>query len=270
MVLGPDDRRAARGCLRGGPTRLLPTRPADPQRCRLPHRAGGDPNGSSRSPASSREAHSRSAKDHPRQAVPPRRGLSSSGGASQHSPSRPQPGGRFRVRVRSMRIAVQQVEIQPDWLTYVTTIGTLIAGVAALLAVLFAVWEARRSREDLQVERRTNFELGLLAQLSEQHSITGVAHMAGHARALITPSASDDDIPVLRAHLGVRPTSAGEARRVELINAAKRDKNEIDGRHAAQDAIRSEVGQEITTAIDRRLGTATPARRARRRASVQG
>lgn len=47
-----------------------------------------------------------------------------------------------------MAVAVEQVAVQADWLTYVAVFGTLVAGVAALAAVVFSFVEAKRGRED--------------------------------------------------------------------------------------------------------------------------
>lgn len=141
---------------------------------------------------------------------------------------------------------VEKVSVQPDWLTYVTALGTLIAAVAAFAAVVFAAHESKRSRQDLLTERRLNFELGLLAEMSRQHAITGSQHLHGHLRALFHDHADASELSVARAATRVHATQQCLVRLREIEDSAP-------DRHTAHQAVDAVIGHEIEAAIERRM-----------------
>lgn len=145
------------------------------------------------------------------------------------------------------------VAVQADWLTYATALATVTAAGLALISIVYSAAQARKAEAALLLERRLDFELTLLAEMSRQFSITGAQHLSGYARALLPASAPDDDLPVLRAFTGVRDTPACTARLQQVSEEAKGGKSPIDARFDAQDAVRQAIGEEIVAAIDRRL-----------------
>lgn len=137
---------------------------------------------------------------------------------------------------------MQTVTVRADWLTYATAAATVLAAVLALASIIYSGRQARKAEAALLQERRADFELGLLADMSRQYGITGYNHLQGHLTALVRPSSSDDDLPALRAYFQARPTPAGQAK--------------LDGLRTSEDganALRLVVGQEIQEAIERRL-----------------
>ncbi len=114
------------------------------------------------------------------------------------------------------------------------------------MAIIYAAWQAAQSKRDLIRERRLEFELGLLAEIRRQMSITQLQHLSGYVGALIVDPADETDIPVLRAALGVKDGPEGRRRleslREEVLDSSSRfDRTLV----AAQD--------EVDIAIQRRI-----------------
>lgn len=152
------------------------------------------------------------------------------------------------------RVAVQRVQVLADWLTYATAGATVLAAMLALLSIVYSARLARKADERLLHERRLDFELTLLAEMSRQHAITGTQHLTGYARALLPATAPDDDLPVLRAVVGVRVTEAGreELRHIKARATARAPHHFLADPHATRD-VDAVVAREITAAIERRL-----------------
>lgn len=143
--------------------------------------------------------------------------------------------------------AVERVEVVPDWLTYSSVGATVGAAVLALVSVVYSGCQARKAQRALLRERRADFELGLLAEMSRQFGITAVDHLHGHLWALIRQGSPPDDLPVLRAHFGRYPTPEGQAQL-----EATRESDRPEQQRAALHAV---VRLEIEQAIERRLTT---------------
>ena len=101
------------------------------------------------------------------------------------------------------------------------------------------------------MERRLQYELGVLAEMSRQHGITGLQHLGGYVRSLVRPDSPDEDLPLLRVLEDVFPTELGarESRAIE---------DQIEGEGLAARGTRDSrrtrvVGREIEDAIDRRM-----------------
>jgi hypothetical protein len=147
------------------------------------------------------------------------------------------------------------VSVQNDWLIYMTDASVVLAAVLALVSIIYSGALARKSSAAALAERRTDFELGLLADMSHQHSITGTAHITGYCRALVRDANNSDDL--LRATIGVHTNDATRRASDEL----ERDVDDIvalsDGQSQPRD-VRENLRQvripsEIAEAIERRL-----------------
>lgn len=134
-----------------------------------------------------------------------------------------------------------------DWLDYVGSLSGLVGALLAAVAIAYAAWQAAQSKRDLIRERRLEFELGLLAEIRRQMSITQLQHLSGYVGALIVDQADETDIPVLRAALGVKSGPEGERRRDEL--AAE----ESSGRGDRFSRWLEEAQREVDAAIQRRI-----------------
>ena len=139
----------------------------------------------------------------------------------------------------------------------------VLAGAAlAVIALWYATRAAQRAREDAADaawdarqeaarERRLQYELGVLGEMSRQHGITGMQHLSGYARSLVRTDSPDDELALLRHIEDILPTEVG-ADRAAVID------EEVDASGPAgrgtRDARRSRVvGREIEDAIDRRM-----------------
>lgn len=119
-------------------------------------------------------------------------------------------------------VAVVQEEspgVARDWLDYVGAFSGLVGALLAAAAIGYAAWQAARSKRDLIRERRLEFELGLLAEIRRQMSITQLQHLSGFVGALIVDPGDETDIPLLRAAIGVKSGPKGTRRRDELAES---------------------------------------------------
>lgn len=152
----------------------------------------------------------------------------------------------------------------------VEDVSTSLAAVAAVVAVLLALYAiryaarlaqetreeaalaAREARNEAAEERRLQFELTVLAEMSRQHGITGLQHLGGPVRSIIRPDSPDEDLPLLRRLEDVHPTELGATKEREIEAAL--DLSGAAGR-GTRDLRRTRVvGREIEDAIDRRTG----------------
>ena len=161
----------------------------------------------------------------------------------------------------STSAAALQVQLT-GWLATLVAVAVLVSAVLSLLAVRFATREAQRTREEALTaaaqareeaarERRLQYELGVLAEMSRQHGITGLLHLGGYARSLIRADSPEDDLPLLRVLEDVFPTELGERTSREI-------EDQIEGEGLAARGTRDSrrarvVGREIEDAIDRRM-----------------
>ena len=160
----------------------------------------------------------------------------------------------------STSAAAAQVSLT-GWLASVIAVAVVLCAVLSLLAVRFATREAQRTREEALSaaqqareeaarERRLQYELGVLAEMSHQHGITGLLHLGGYARSLIRADSPEEDLPLLRVLEDVFPTELGERKHREI-------EEQVEGEGLAARGTRDSrrtrvVGREIEDAIDRR------------------
>ena len=166
-----------------------------------------------------------------------------------------------RLSVQTVDSPAVRVELSSGWLPYVLTAVAVLALGLALLAVWYASRQAQltreqaaqaalEAREEAALERRLQYELGVLAEMSRQHDITGLQHLGGYTRALVRADAPDDELPLLRRLMDVHPTELGAAKDREI-------EEQIEGEGLAARGTRDSrrarvVGREIEDAIDRR------------------
>jgi len=155
-----------------------------------------------------------------------------------------------------------RVQVVGGWPLYVIAAATVLSAGLAAVAVWYATRAAQRAREDAADaaweareeaarERRLQYELGVLGEMSRQHGITGLLHLGGYARSLIRPDSPDDELALLRTIEDIFPTEVGAAKAAAI-------EEEVDASGPAgrgtRDARRSRVvGREIEEAIDRRM-----------------
>lgn len=156
--------------------------------------------------------------------------------------------------------AAAQVSLT-GWLASVIAVAVVLSAVLSLFAVRVATREAQRTREQALAatqqaheeaarERRLQYELGVLAEMSRQHGITGLLHLGGYARSLIRADSPEEDLPLLRVLEDVFPTELGERKHREI-------EEQVEGEGLAARGTRDSrrtrvVGREIEDAIDRR------------------
>ncbi len=150
-------------------------------------------------------------------------------------------------------LAVEKVQVQADWLTYATAGATVLAAALAVASIAYSARQARKAERALIRERRLDFELGLLAELSSQHALTGLQHLQGHVRALLAGGGEGDEMPVLRAYTGIASDAGAHAVLEEVRTVGRARVEGAVGRFAADDAVSAAVGAEIADAIERRL-----------------
>jgi hypothetical protein len=147
------------------------------------------------------------------------------------------------------------------WLASLIAVAVVLSAVLSFAAVRVATREAQRTREEALAaaeqareeaarERRLQYELGVLAEMSRQHGITGLLHLGGYARSLIRADSPEDDLPLLRVLEDVFPTELGERKHREI-------EEQVEGEGLAARGTRDSrrarvVGREIEDAIDRR------------------
>lgn len=156
--------------------------------------------------------------------------------------------------------AAAQVSLT-GWLATLIAVAVVLSAVLSLAAVRFATREAQRTREEAFAaaeqareqaarERRLQYELGVLAEMSRQHGITGLLHLGGYARSLVRADSPEEDLPLLRVLEDVFPTELGERKHREI-------EEQVEGEGLAARGTRDSrrarvVGREIEDAIDRR------------------
>ena len=155
-----------------------------------------------------------------------------------------------------------RVQVVGSWPLYVIAAATVLSAVLAATAIWYATRAAKRAREDAADaawdareeaarERRLQYELGVLGEMSRQHGITGLLHLGGYARSLIRADSPDDELPLLRHLEDIFPTQAGAAKAAAIEEEV--DEQGPAGR-GTRDSRRSRVvGREIEDAIDRRM-----------------
>ena len=157
--------------------------------------------------------------------------------------------------------AATQVSLT-GWLATVIAVAVVVSAVLSLLAVRYATTQAQRTREQAAAaaaegreqaarERRLLYELGVLAEMSRQHGITGLQHLGGYVRSLVRADSPDEDLPLLRVLEDVFPTGLGE-------QESRAIEEQIEGEGLAARGTRDSrrtrvVGREIEDAIDRRM-----------------
>lgn len=133
-----------------------------------------------------------------------------------------------------------------DWLDHVTIWSGAVGALLAAFAIGYAAWQSVQTKTDLVRERRLEFELGLLAEIRRQMSITQFQHLSGYVGALVRDTQDETDIPVLRALVGTKAGPNGRRRRDEIADAAR-------GRAADPQADWLQcAAKEVDAAIQRR------------------
>ena len=162
-----------------------------------------------------------------------------------------------------MTTSAEAAQVQlTGWLAWVIALAVVTCAVLSLLAVRVATREAQRTREEglaaaaqareeAARERRLQYELGVLAEMSRQHGITGLLHLGGYARSLVRADSPEEDLPLLRVLEDVFPTELGERKHREI-------EEQVEGEGLAARGTRDSrrtrvVGREIEDAIDRRM-----------------
>jgi hypothetical protein len=155
-----------------------------------------------------------------------------------------------------------RVELAGSWPLYALAAAVLVAAALSVVALWYATRAAQRAREDAadaawdareeaSRDRRLQYELGVLGEMSRQHGITGLLHLGGYARSLVRADSPDDELALLRHLEEIFPTEVGAARAAEIDEEV--DASGPAGR-GTRDARRSRmVGREIEEAIDRRM-----------------
>lgn len=167
----------------------------------------------------------------------------------------------LQLSVETVESPAVRVELSSGWLPYVLAAAALLSLALALVAVWYASRQAQQTREwaaqdalqareEAARERRLQYELGVLAEMSRQHDITGLQHLGGYTRALVRADAPDDELALLRTVMDVHPTEVGAAKDREI-------EEQIAGEGLAARGTRDSrrarvVGGEIEDAIDRR------------------
>lgn len=162
-----------------------------------------------------------------------------------------------------MPTSAAAIEVSPTgWLAWLVAAAVVLSAVLSLVAVRVATREAQRTREqalvaaeqaraEAAIERRLQYELGVLAEMSRQHGITGLLHLGGSVRSLVRPDSPEEDLPLLRVLEDVFPTDLGERKHREI-------EEQVEGEGLAARGTRDSrrarvVGREIEDAIDRRM-----------------
>lgn len=108
-----------------------------------------------------------------------------------------------------------------DGLDYLSAYSGLAGAMLAGIAIVYAAWQNSKTKRDLIRERRLEFELGLLAEIRRQMSVTQFQHLAGYVGALVTNPSDEADLALLRAAIGVKSGPIGRARRDEVAKDAR-------------------------------------------------
>lgn len=114
---------------------------------------------------------------------------------------------------------IVRTEDARDWLDYVAVWSGVVGALLAAFAVGYAAWQASETNRALIRERRLEFELGLLAEMRRQMSITLFQHLSGYIGALIVDSDDETDIPLVRATTGTKAGPVGKALLVKFSSS---------------------------------------------------
>lgn len=139
--------------------------------------------------------------------------------------------------------------MQHDWLEYVAGFSGLVGAALAAVAIVYAAWQSSETKQQLVRERRIEFELGLLAEIRRQMSITDFQHLAGYVGALITDPDDETDLATLRSAIGVKGGPKGEARRAQI----EAEESSSPSAYGSVGALKRVAEAEIDAAISRRL-----------------
>ncbi len=134
-----------------------------------------------------------------------------------------------------------------DWLDYVSAFSGVVGALLAGLAIAYAAWQSVQTKRDLTRERRIEFELGLLAEIRRQMSITQFQHLSGYVGALIPDSNDESDLPVLRAIVGTKSGPTGRQKRDQIRDSSRSRSADVQSEWLRAAAV------EVDTAIDQRL-----------------
>jgi hypothetical protein len=151
------------------------------------------------------------------------------------------------LRVHARGSLPLPVDPSRDWLDYVSAFSGLVGALLAAVAIIYAARQSAQAKRDLVRERRLEFELGLLAEIRRQLSITQFQHLSGYVGALIVDGTDETDIPLVRAVVGTKSGPEGRRLRDQVREDAKK-------RSAGEqsDLLKAAAG-EIDAAIQRRL-----------------
>ncbi|MFI6534171.1 hypothetical protein ACIBHY_17050 [Nonomuraea sp. NPDC050547] len=135
----------------------------------------------------------------------------------------------------------------PDWLEYVNAAGTAVAALLAAGAIVQSTINSNKNEKALIRERRIDFELGVLADLSQLNTqdsnvVTRDARMKARAAML-----SKDLIPITRAAFNLDTTPDAYA----SVEATSPNRSEL--RQTRPDYFKKQIETEILAAITSRL-----------------
>lgn len=142
-----------------------------------------------------------------------------------------------------------------DWLDWVSALSGAVGALLAGGAIWYSRVQGVHNQRALVRERRVEFDLELLAKMSEQFDVTDTQHLAGFLRAFVRSDTPDDDLPVTRVVLDVRPTEVGRVRYREIVDAVEGESAGMTGQLAVREALHREVAREIDRAIERRVNS---------------
>jgi hypothetical protein len=132
-----------------------------------------------------------------------------------------------------------------------------VAGVAgvfiALMALGYAIYEGKVARDQAVEERRKQFDLSLLAEISRQWALTHTyQHVAGHIRALVRDS---EELPLMRLGAGVGPPGEGQRLMRQLESALEPvgDPGGLAKQDLIRRAVQDRIDLELADAISSRL-----------------
>jgi hypothetical protein len=152
-----------------------------------------------------------------------------------------------------LMVGAEAASEPPPWLDYISAFSGVLGALFAAGAILYASRQTQSARRDLAHERRMDFELGVLAELSEQFATTGTDHLRGHLLSLIREEHDETDLPTLRALLGVRAGEVGKLQLAALKRLAAAEDPQQYSAFPRSQLVKSMIAREIDDAIVRRL-----------------
>ena len=128
--------------------------------------------------------------------------------------------------------------------------STVATGTAAVFAA-WAVWQskvqAKKSQRALLLERRADFELGVLSQLAEYNEKPSSVTWADALFKSLASMLPESDVPIARACVGL-PAPADAFSRVNARTAG------VQGSSKPRDLLRQDIAHEILAAVRLRVG----------------